>query len=134
EGDVKTKISQTLGPAIRAAREDSIQNILLLFRWDQSRCIESVLTSLSVLPIPIYLVPDPAVVRYLGRAHNIGPIWTAELKRAPLNKLEQLLKRAVDLVGASVGILLLSPLLLTIAVLIKLDSSGPVLFKQRRSG
>ena len=133
--DITGNLSQTLDPAIRTAREDSIQSILLLFRWDQSRCIESILAGLSVLPIPIYLVPDASVVRYLGRrTHNIGPIWTAELKRAPLSKLEQTLKRAIDLIGASFALLLLSPLMLAAAFLIKLDSSGPVLFVQRRSG
>ena len=44
------------------------------------------------------------------------------------------LKRAVDIVGAGVGLLLLSPLLVVVALLIKLDSSGPVLFPQDRHG
>jgi lipopolysaccharide/colanic/teichoic acid biosynthesis glycosyltransferase len=43
-------------------------------------------------------------------------------------------KRAFDLLGASLGLLLLSPLLLAIAVAIKLDSRGPVLFRQQRVG
>ena len=44
------------------------------------------------------------------------------------------IKRAVDLVGALLLIALLSPLLLVIAVLVKLDSQGPILFRQRRIG
>ncbi len=44
------------------------------------------------------------------------------------------LKRAVDLVAAGLGLLLLSPVLLGIAVAIKLDSRGPVFFRQRRWG
>ncbi len=43
-------------------------------------------------------------------------------------------KRALDIVGASAGLLLLSPLIVGAAVLIKLTSTGPVLFKQVRSG
>jgi len=43
-------------------------------------------------------------------------------------------KRAFDLLGASLGLLLLSPLLLAIAVAIKLDSRGPVFFRQQRVG
>jgi lipopolysaccharide/colanic/teichoic acid biosynthesis glycosyltransferase len=45
-----------------------------------------------------------------------------------------LVKRAVDLVGASVGLLLFSPVMLSIALLIRLDSPGPVLFRQWRRG
>ncbi|WP_246102278.1 exopolysaccharide biosynthesis polyprenyl glycosylphosphotransferase [Methylobacterium terricola] len=44
------------------------------------------------------------------------------------------LKRSVDLVGAALGLIVLLPLLLAIAVLIKWDSPGPVLFRQSRIG
>jgi lipopolysaccharide/colanic/teichoic acid biosynthesis glycosyltransferase len=43
-------------------------------------------------------------------------------------------KRAIDLTGALVGLLLLSPVLLVVALLIRLDSPGPVLFRQWRRG
>lgn len=44
------------------------------------------------------------------------------------------LKRAIDLVGSGVGLLLLSPLFLIIAIAIKLTSQGPVFFRQQRVG
>ena len=44
------------------------------------------------------------------------------------------LKRVFDVVGASVGLFLLSPFLILISVLIKAESRGPVLFRQRRTG
>lgn len=43
-------------------------------------------------------------------------------------------KRAVDIVGATVGLMMLSPLMLLLAVLVRLDSRGPILFRQRRMG
>jgi undecaprenyl-phosphate galactose phosphotransferase/putative colanic acid biosynthesis UDP-glucose lipid carrier transferase len=127
-------LSTKLALAVRAAREESVESILLILRWNHGHCIESVLAALSVLPIPVYLVPDPDVVGYLSRIHNIGPIWTAELKRAPLSKFEQLVKRTIDLVGASAGLLLLAPLMFTTVILIKLESKGPIFFTQWRSG
>ncbi|MBK8379888.1 MAG: sugar transferase [Nitrospira sp.] len=45
-----------------------------------------------------------------------------------------MIKRLVDIVAASIGLLLFSPLFLILAALIKLDSSGPVLFRQERIG
>src|SRR5438552_2706600 len=45
-----------------------------------------------------------------------------------------MMKRALDLVVAAVGLLLLWPLFLLIALLIKLDSRGPALFRQQRIG
>jgi len=45
-----------------------------------------------------------------------------------------MIKRALDLVAASLGLILLSPLLLAIALAVRLDSPGPVIFRQRRVG
>lgn len=50
------------------------------------------------------------------------PLWQA------------IVRRFIDLVGAGVVILLLSPLLIGLAIAIRLDSSGPALFRQRRVG
>jgi exopolysaccharide biosynthesis polyprenyl glycosylphosphotransferase len=44
------------------------------------------------------------------------------------------LKRAMDLVGATIGLIVLSPFLLFMAILIKLDSRGPVFYAQERMG
>ena len=44
------------------------------------------------------------------------------------------MKRAVDLTGALVGLMLFSPVMLAIALLIRLDSPGPALFRQERRG
>ena len=61
-------------------------------------------------------------------------ISAAPIERAPIGQLEQALKRTVDVFGAAIGLILLSPLLLTVALLIKLGSKGPVLFSQWRGG
>ena len=50
------------------------------------------------------------------------------------SKSSAALKRAMDVVGAGVGVVLLAPLLLMLALVIKLDSRGPVFFRQRRIG
>src|ERR1700731_1485747 len=54
--------------------------------------------------------------------------------RTGLNKSELSAKRALDLCVALIAILLLWPILLIAAIAIKLDSTGPVIFKQRRNG
>jgi putative colanic acid biosysnthesis UDP-glucose lipid carrier transferase len=55
-------------------------------------------------------------------------------ERAGLNKFELSAKRVLDLFVALIAILLLWPILLIAAIAIKLDSKGPVIFKQRRNG
>lgn len=54
--------------------------------------------------------------------------------RRSTHAIQYFVKRVVDYVGAACGLLLISPFLLVVAVLIKLDSPGPVLFRQTRIG
>ncbi len=56
----------------------------------------------------------------------------SQLQRSPIS--DSLAKRAMDVAGAGVGLLLFLPLLLTIAMAVKLESRGPVIFRQRRTG
>ena len=57
-----------------------------------------------------------------------------EVALATMDGWQLLLKRAIDLTGASLGLLLLSPVLWVIILLIRLDSPGPILFRQPRRG
>lgn len=61
-------------------------------------------------------------------------VGSASANRPQAPGIQFALKRSLDLFGALVGGLLISPLLLALAVAVKLDSPGPVLFRQRRIG
>jgi exopolysaccharide biosynthesis polyprenyl glycosylphosphotransferase len=53
---------------------------------------------------------------------------------APLAAFERAVKRTLDVVGSVTAILFMSPLFLIAAIAIKLDSGGPIIFQQRRTG
>jgi lipopolysaccharide/colanic/teichoic acid biosynthesis glycosyltransferase/glycosyltransferase involved in cell wall biosynthesis len=55
-------------------------------------------------------------------------------RRAPISGVNRLAKRAIDVIGSLVGLILAAPLLAALGVAIKLDSDGPVLFIQKRAG
>ena len=71
----------------------------------------------------------------LSRRASIGKVRT-ELERLgqPRSRTERAVKRAVDLIGATVLLIVLAPVWLTIALLIMMDSPGPILFRQWRVG
>ena len=132
---VPSSLQETLNEVIELSRRAPVEELYLLVKWDHVRLVEHVLSILRVLPLPIHLVPDENVARFLATPMlQVGTAWTAELKRAPLSVGEQALKRAFDVLAAGLGIILLSPLMLTSVLLIKLDSKGPVLFTQARNG
>lgn len=96
---------------------------------------ESLLHALSIIPRAIYFVPEPHVADLLRHeVKPVGAIVTVEMQKAPLNAIQRLLKRALDFTAAACGILALSPFLAVVAVAIKLDSKGPVFFRQTRHG
>ena len=69
-----------------------------------------------------------------ARTEQIGGMPLMSIKQPHFSRLSRASKRALDIVGASVGLILLAPLLALIALAIRLDSKGPVFFTQQRSG
>ncbi|MDW8325448.1 MAG: undecaprenyl-phosphate glucose phosphotransferase [Anaerolineales bacterium] len=65
---------------------------------------------------------------------DLGGLPLLSMRDVALRGWKLTVKRAIDLVGSLVGLILLSPLLMLLALLIKLDSKGPALFVQERMG
>jgi len=63
-----------------------------------------------------------------------GGVTTLVVSWGPLNRANRVKKRALDLAATIPALLLLSPLMLLVAIAIKLDSAGPVFFRQERMG
>jgi undecaprenyl-phosphate galactose phosphotransferase/putative colanic acid biosynthesis UDP-glucose lipid carrier transferase len=64
----------------------------------------------------------------------IGPVSSGAIPRAPLTRTERIAKRACDVVLAVVALILLAPLFLMTALAIKLNSVGPAIIRQGRTG
>jgi Undecaprenyl-phosphate glucose phosphotransferase len=117
------------------ARRTEVDDIVLAMSWTDKERIRALTEGLASVPATIHLAPDDNLgwVRDPVLA-RVGGDHTLRLSRAPLTLKDHVIKRVFD-VGASLGLLLLAaPLLALIALLIKLDSPGPVLFRQRRNG
>jgi putative colanic acid biosysnthesis UDP-glucose lipid carrier transferase len=83
----------------------------------------------------IYFVPDIFVSDLIqARVDSIGGLPVVAVCETPFHGFNGVVKRASDLVIAALILLLISPLMLAIAVGVKLSSPGPVLFRQRRYG
>jgi exopolysaccharide biosynthesis polyprenyl glycosylphosphotransferase len=69
-----------------------------------------------------------------ARTEQIGGMPLMSIRRPAFSRLSRASKRGLDIVGSSVGLLVLAPVLAVIALAIRLDSKGPVFFTQQRSG
>jgi len=83
----------------------------------------------------IYFVPDIFAFDLIqGRVVEIDGIPVLAVCDTPFYGMDAVLKRVTDIVFASLALLIAAPAMLLIAAAIKLTSSGPVLFRQRRYG
>jgi Undecaprenyl-phosphate glucose phosphotransferase len=118
--------------ACRAARVD---DVVIMTKIADLAPSARLADFLSELPVSVHIVPTDAKAQ-LGSARlgEIGKLITVELVSPPMSATDALLKRGFDIAAASLGLILFSPLLVVVAVAIKLDSRGPVLFRQMRHG
>ena len=88
---------------------------------------------LSVLPVDVWLCPAEFDMPILGTS-RLGALSLLQVKPKPIRDWGYVLKLTLDYVLGAISLILFAPLMLAVALAIKLDSPGPVLFKQRRHG
>jgi putative colanic acid biosynthesis UDP-glucose lipid carrier transferase len=120
---------------IEICRISKVDDIVILASTRDLRASAKLAGILSELPVSLHVIPVEAE-GLLGPAHlgELGSLVTIQLLHPPLTVFHRLTKRAFDFAAATLGLLLLAPLLVLAAVAIKLDSPGPVLFRQTRHG
>lgn len=97
--------------------------------------ILQLLERLWVLPVDIRLSAHTDKLRFRQRASSfVGSVPFVDVLEKPITDWDTITKRAFDLFFASLSLIILSPVMLITAILIKLDSPGPVLFRQKRYG
>jgi Undecaprenyl-phosphate glucose phosphotransferase len=128
-------LNRALNEALQVIRNSRVDDVFVLIPWTAGHAINRAADVLSTSPISIHLAPEPVFDRFSDlRLSRLGTSKTLNLVRPPLNWLEIAEKRIFDIVLGTIALILVSPLLLIIAILIKLDSPGPVFFVQRRHG
>jgi Undecaprenyl-phosphate glucose phosphotransferase len=126
---------EVISRAIAHIRGSDIEEVFVsadLLHWSR---LKTILSELQVLPLPVNLVPKGAISEILKHpSYSIGKTVSVEWQRSPLSAFERAAKRMLDLLCAGTGLVLLLPLLTLTAIAIKLDSPGPIMFRQRRCG
>lgn len=97
--------------------------------------LERLVSVLNEMPVNVRVVPDLIPLAYLRTTVGVlGDMPLITLKEPVLSGSARLVKRALDLAVAALALALIWPLLLLIALWIKLDSPGPAIFAQKRKG
>ena len=135
EAFTATDYADTLAGAMDVGRRLKIDTCIFATPYTRREQLADMVRTASDGFQHIVLLPNlRGVTNSAVVARDFSGTLALEVKQNLLNPWAKKLKRALDLFGAVVGGFSISPLLLTIAVLIKLDSPGPVLFGHRRLG
>jgi Undecaprenyl-phosphate glucose phosphotransferase len=118
-----------------AARRGEIDQVLISGAQFTPRRLEQIVEGLSEVCVDVSLIPAQAIELAPNyRVNLLGAVPVLTLWQRPFRDMNQVVKRAEDLVLSAVALTLLSPVLLVTWLLVRLTSPGPVLFVQPRVG
>ncbi len=117
---------------VRSTRVDTL--ILTLPVTAENRLLQ-ILERLWVLPVDIRLSAQDQRLRFRPRAYSyIGNLALLDLFDRPLGDWGPFLKAVEDKIIASIAIVLLAPVFAAVALAVKMESKGPIFFRQKRYG
>ena len=118
--------------AVRMLRPD---DIYIAIPWSRTHVIEACVDVFLRTPAEIHLGSEDVLERFReARVVQFGPTAGLGLTRPPLTRLQRAEKRAFDLVAATLGLIALAPLFAVVALCIRREGPGPILFRQTRYG
>jgi putative colanic acid biosysnthesis UDP-glucose lipid carrier transferase len=128
----------TLGKTTDVAayvKEHRVERVYLSVPMTASSRTTRLLDSLKDTTASVYFVPDMFVTDMIqGRADKVCGLPVVSVCDTPFRGPAGVIKRISDLVLASLILLLISPVMIGVALAVKLSSPGPVIFRQRRYG
>ncbi|MEF2548737.1 undecaprenyl-phosphate glucose phosphotransferase [Aurantimonas sp. E1-2-R+4] len=125
----------TVTELVEFARLTRIDMLIVTLPLSAEQRVLSLLKQLWVLPLDIRLSAHSAQLRFRPRTYSfVGQVPLIDIFDRPLADWDWIAKRVFDLCIATLALIALSPVFLATAIAIKLNSKGPVLFRQKRHG
>jgi Undecaprenyl-phosphate glucose phosphotransferase len=129
------RIRGTVQDLLERSRDEQIDLIVVAMPLQAMARIAAILDQIASVVADVCLTTDFAGFRYRSsEISSIGSNPVVLIKEKPLKDWRAAKKKVFDLTVGSLVLVLLSPLLALVAIAIRLDSPGPVLFKQPRLG
>jgi len=127
-----------LGPLKDAAayiREHAVHEVYITLPLGSQPRIVELLEQVQGTTASVFFVPDVFGISIIqGRLQDMNGVPVVGICETPFTGTNELVKRISDIVLSSLILLLISPVLLAIAIGVKLSSPGPAIFRQRRNG
>ena len=114
---------------------NNIHQVVLAMEKSDQPLLENIINRLSEKDVEVKILPNTLdILSGSIRTSNVLGALLIDLKTGLMPEWQQNIKRLIDVVSSILSLVLLSPLLLYIAIRVKLSSAGPVFYKQQRIG
>ncbi len=134
-GEEELCVFGTSDDLVAMIREGLIDQVIVALPWSAESRIQEVVSKLADTPVRIRLAPDMASFAFAHRPLVLlGDLPVLTLFERPISGTDAIIKRTEDLVLSVLFLALLWPVMLAAAIAIRLDSKGPVFFRQPREG
>jgi putative colanic acid biosynthesis UDP-glucose lipid carrier transferase len=135
EGVPTIPITGIFDDLIREAKSNHFDEIYIALPMKAEQLINRLVNELADSSISVHIVPDLLTFKLLNaRTSNLGQIPIVSVYEAPMDEIEMIVKRTLDIVLSLVILAVIAFPMLLIAIAIKLTSRGPVIFRQHRYG
>lgn len=125
----------SLGAVADYVKTHSIHVVYITLPMNRLPRMQALMEALHDTTVSIYFVPDVFLFDLIqARIDNIAGVPVIGVRESPFININSFNKRVLDIVLSVLILPLISPLLLAVAIGVKLSSRGPVIFRQRRYG
>jgi Undecaprenyl-phosphate glucose phosphotransferase len=129
-----TKLGKVSG-LLDFARQTRVDLVIVSLPLSAEKRVLDMLGKLWVLPVDIRLSAHASKLRFTSKAYSyVGDVPVFDMADRPISDWNLVFKWVFDKVVALSALVVLSPVMMATAIAIKLDSKGPVFFKQKRHG
>jgi Undecaprenyl-phosphate glucose phosphotransferase len=134
-GDAALPVVGTIAELTELVERHHIEHVFIALPLNRYADARRVFNALSQTLVDVQLIADvPAMAGMTFHTTHLHGMTVIGLRESPHHGLNVVVKRAMDIVLASIALLLLAPFMLLIAALIKITSPGPIFYRQERCG
>ncbi|MDQ6685059.1 MAG: undecaprenyl-phosphate glucose phosphotransferase [Pseudomonadota bacterium] len=135
DAEARGQVLGNLADIARYVVEHNIREVYITLPLGSQPRIQELCEKLQRTTASLFFVPDVFGISIIqGRLQDMNGVPVVGILETPFTGTNELAKRLSDIVLASVILVVISPLLVVLAIGVKLSSPGPVIFRQRRNG
>jgi len=134
-GDLDHPFLGNVDDLLRLIRNNQVDQVFVALPWAAENRLRDIVLEIATTPIRVHLAPDLAGFQFPDRSFSqVAQIPMLNLFDRPISGVDHFMKSVEDMIVGGLLTVMMAPVMAVIAIAIKMDSPGPVFFRQKRQG